>query len=401
MNQFFNRHIMKNFYILLFFLAFSGKLASQIYDPYIDATNANYVLPKSPWGPVGTLGSGTFELGNNGPQSMSYWDTCGTGFGCKLIVQISPNTLYTVFGDAIIGGADPTGTMASKFDWTYDSFDGSLTGVQIADIASGESGTITFPLKHIAISTEVNTSPCNGDPNGNCFGTQVGGIFRGFNGYVVNVLPPSFPPNNNQNVTNDNLGGYEYTLTSLPLENLIFNAKMIADKKVQLNWVTSNELNRKEFEIERYDAGSKSWSYIGKKPAAGIFSAKAEYSYIDPLTGFNAPKAYYRIKSVNLNGTHEFTPVRAVNLSLQNFTLNSYPNPFKNSFALEVNSTKEGPADLKIIDILGRVVHTEKLTINTGLNSKTIRMDNAPDGSYSIQLAFEEVQYVIKTLKVN
>ncbi|MDZ4710383.1 MAG: T9SS type A sorting domain-containing protein [Saprospiraceae bacterium] len=393
---------MKNPVILFLLLIVTIKMSGQmpIYDPFLSASSANFVLPKSPWGPVGTMGTVTFTIGNNGPEAMNKWDSCGGGEGCKLIIQISPNTAYTIIGSDINSGAIPTGTIATKFSWFYDSFDGTLRGTQIATIASGESGTITFPIKHVAISTEASQSPCDGQQN--CYGTQVTGSFRGLNGLVVNLLPPSQPTNNNEPTTNNNLGGYEYTFTRLPLQNLTFQAKPLSDRKVELNWTTLTEQNNREFEVERFDAATKTWSMIGKKEAAGFSTKKSEYVYIDQISELKVSKVYYRLKSIEFNGAFQYTDVRMVSFNgPHGITMNTFPNPFTQAFYLNLNIKEEGPVDIQIFDVLGRQVFKESNIIQKGYSSKLIQLDKVPQGTYSVHVSYDGIQQVLKTLKIN
>lgn len=387
---------MKLPFILFLFLVIWVNVSGQIYDPYV----SNLVLsPSSPWGPVNTVGTATFTLGNGGPQAMSHWNECGSQLGCKLIVQISPNTAYTIIGTDQAIGAIPTGTMAAKFSWAYIPQLG-LQGVQIATINAGESGDITFPIKHIAISTDASTSPCNGEQN--CFGTQVDGVYKGFNGLVVNLLPPGQPANNNELTANNNLGGYEYTLVGLPLNNLTFQAKLLNDRKVELSWTTLNEQNNCEFEVERYDARNKSWNMICKKAAVGFSTKKSEYFYIDQLDELKESKVYYRLKLVEMNGYFHYTDVRMVNIGgAQSITLNIFPTPFTESIHLDLHVKKEGQLEIQIFDVLGKRVLSERKHLAEGFISNLIRLDHVPPGTYSVHVFFNGTPHIFKTLKIN
>lgn len=388
--------------ILFLLLIFSGQVSGQIYDPYLSATSANFVLPKSPWGSTGTMGTVTFTVGNHGPQDMLHWDSCGMGDGCKLIIQISPNTDYTIIGSNTDDGALPTGTIASKFSWNYLFFEGNATlrGTQIATIAAGESGTITFPITHVAVSSQANISPCDGVPN--CYGTQVDGSFRGLNGLVVNILPPSQPANNNEPLANNNLGGYEYSLTSLPLRSLHFQARLLSDRKVELIWTTLSEQNHREFEVERFDALTKAWGMIGKKVAVGFSTKKTEYGYIDQVNELNVSKVYYRLKSVKVNGAFEYSDVRMVSLNRPDgITINTFPNPFTKSFYLNLNVNRDGPVAVQILDVLGRQVFKENNIVPKGITSKLIQLDQVPQGTYSVHVSFDGSEQILKMLKIN
>jgi Secretion system C-terminal sorting domain len=383
--------------IIFIFLAFivCNSVFGQLYDPYI--TNLSFT-PASPYGPVNTTGTATFTVGNNGPTAMLHWTECtGSDESCKLIIRISPNTTYTLLGtDTNINTSPgtPTGTIASKFTWTYDSFDGSLKGVQNATIGISESGTIIVPVIHVKISTVAVTSPCNGTPN--CYGNF------GKNGLVANIEPPIHPTNLNQPSGNDDVGGYVYTNTKLPLEFIDFDAKAIGNKKINLNWKVLNEQNTAQFDVERYDEIAKIWNKIGD--VSGIKSPvkQAAYNFVDDVKEISSTKFYYRIKSIENNGLFYYTPARKVSInSNEVFTITSFPNPFKETFMIEQNSSKEGTVTLHIYDILGRMVYNDKYNLSKGYTSKLIDLNRFAAGTFYIHASFDDKQFILNTVKVS
>ncbi|MBK7373167.1 MAG: hypothetical protein IPJ09_17320 [Saprospiraceae bacterium] len=63
-----------------------------------------------------------------------------------------------------------------------------------------------------------------------------------------------------------------------------------------------NEINTLEFNIERKINGEENWTTIGKKAAAGQSSNEQLYIYDDNIG--SAGKVYYRIKQIDVNGSH-------------------------------------------------------------------------------------------------
>lgn len=95
----------------------------------------------------------------------------------------------------------------------------------------------------------------------------------------------------------------------LPLNLLSFTAVKTADnKKVNLNWETTNEQNVSHFVVER-SADRLSYSGIAAVPARNNTNgASYQWQDINPLSKVN----YYRLKIVDFDSTSKFSPVKMV-----------------------------------------------------------------------------------------
>lgn len=98
-----------------------------------------------------------------------------------------------------------------------------------------------------------------------------------------------------------------YFSTALP-NNTIYFTSTLADKTVQQQWSTNNNLAIRRFELES-SSDSISFVKIAEVPAAGLLSI-GSYSYLHTLT--TEKLVYYRIKQVNLDATVYYSPVRKV-----------------------------------------------------------------------------------------
>lgn len=97
-------------------------------------------------------------------------------------------------------------------------------------------------------------------------------------------------------------------LSPLPLDWLAFTATPFP-RRVELQWVTTNQVNTSHFEIQRSD-NALQFKSIGTLPAAGFASYPISYPFVDknPLNGIS----YYRIKQIDFDGAYSFSDVRAV-----------------------------------------------------------------------------------------
>lgn len=108
-----------------------------------------------------------------------------------------------------------------------------------------------------------------------------------------------------------------------PIKLLFFNATL-EDDHVLLKWATEEEEGFDHFEIERASS-NLNFSAIAEVPGAGYNTTTyQEYSWMDenPLIGHN----YYRLKAVDLDGSHEyFNVVFVATTGKKGFSV--FPNP--------------------------------------------------------------------------
>jgi hypothetical protein len=78
---------------------------------------------------------------------------------------------------------------------------------------------------------------------------------------------------------------------------------------------------------------------------------------------------------------------------------NAYPNPTDGKITLELSLQKDMVTTIEIKDVLGRVVYTEKTTINAGDTKKTIDFGEQNTGAYFLSLSSGSFTKTIKLLK--
>lgn len=111
------------------------------------------------------------------------------------------------------------------------------------------------------------------------------------------------------------------TFNPIPLSLLSFNASYNG-QSVNLSWKTTNELNSKNFVIERSEDG-RNFSAIGTVNANNS-TAENNYSFSDqsPVSG----ASFYRLKIVDLDGKFKYSNIAVINTKLKN-KFSAYPNP--------------------------------------------------------------------------
>ena len=121
---------------------------------------------------------------------------------------------------------------------------------------------------------------------------------------------------------------------------------------IKTNWHTATELNTSHFIIQHSTDGS-SFTDIGTVKAIG--SGANSYSFIDthPADGTN----YYRLESVDKDGSSSYSKVVSVQFTVNSNQLTVYPNPAKEAVTIKGNHI----ASLQLIDNMGRVVKAVSL----------------------------------------
>ncbi|HKI77842.1 MAG TPA: T9SS type A sorting domain-containing protein, partial [Ignavibacteriaceae bacterium] len=184
----------------------------------------------------------------------------------------------------------------------------------------------------------------------------------------------------------------DYTLEKvLPVELTIFNAHLIGNSSVHLNWSTATELNNYGFDIER-SGNNTGWEKIGFVAGHGNSNSPHSYTFNDSPDGgttFN-----YRLKQIDFDGEFKYYDAITINLSELSSAklLQNAPNPFNPSTAIKFYVPTTEDVTIKIYDILGREIKTllDKQT-EAGYhvvywNGNNTRGENVSSGIYLYRL---------------
>ncbi|MEQ8712773.1 MAG: T9SS type A sorting domain-containing protein, partial [Cyclobacteriaceae bacterium] len=208
----------------------------------------------------------------------------------------------------------------------------------------------------------------------------------------------------NVNVSNFSDGGY-FTVgsvdedeTPLPVELLYFVGAQEADH-IQLDWATATEINNDHFEVERSVDG-EIWDVIGMVNGFGTTSTPQNYVHVDinPQIGV----AYYRLRQVDFDGAFEYSSIIQVSYKFEDFDFNVYPNPFEQSFLIDIRGLSANERiPYRIVDLAGAVIHEGQFTADVNgrfRRQATISGTNAK-GVYLFQMLREGQSITYKLIK--
>lgn len=147
---------------------------------------------------------------------------------------------------------------------------------------------------------------------------------------------------------------FPLTTAPLPVTLTQFTAQ-VQGRGVQLSWQTASEVNSDHFVVERSLDG-RTFSPLQTVPAAGNSISPRAYSALDAQAqATGATQLYYRLRSVDHDGSSAYSPVQAVTLAAAG-GLALFPNPIADGATTLVGAG--AGARVQVLDALGRIVIT-------------------------------------------
>ena len=190
-------------------------------------------------------------------------------------------------------------------------------------------------------------------------------------------------------VTNENGCSFINTLelaVALPVELLYFEANTNQYDQVQLAWATANEINNKQFTIEKSSDG-REFLPIKVIPGAGHSQEQLSYNYTDPVPW--PGRNYYRLKQEDFDGTFEYSDLVDIYREPSN-KIQLFPNPVKTVVQLHPGFALPEGTRLELFDNAGRLISSRPIT--PGEISISLDISSLPDGIYFVQLKASQLR---------
>jgi len=190
------------------------------------------------------------------------------------------------------------------------------------------------------------------------------------------------------------------TSKTLPVSLKSFTAAEITSTYTRIDISTANESSAAYVEIERsYDGNS--FTVAGTLKSNG--NAKgSNYSFTDRVEA-GATKVYYRLKLIDNNGSYTYSKVVTVTIGkAETLTVELYPNPVGNT-DLKVNlyAAKDDAIAIRVVDINGKLVASQKVQVTKGLNSFSVaKFNSLGSGIYMVNITSSNSVINKKVIKV-
>ncbi len=164
---------------------------------------------------------------------------------------------------------------------------------------------------------------------------------------------------------------------ALPVTLASFKASPTEGNSVRLDWTTTEEANASHFDIE-HSLNGKEWSKIWEIKAAGAHTALKSYTYIhtNPSLSMN----YYRLRSVDFDGSFSYSAIESIRLKGAAKSLTAYPNPV--SDRLYLNPGK--PGNVRSIQLYNASGIEVKVTPDA--TKESLDVSHLPAGVYLLKV---------------
>jgi Putative Ig domain len=190
--------------------------------------------------------------------------------------------------------------------------------------------------------------------------------------------------------------GVTQTLSiTLPVEITKINATK-EDSKVNISWSTASEKNNSHFNIQR-SKDSYRWGNLGKVIGNDNSIVNRNYEFTDarPLKGIN----YYRLEQVDHNGKINYSTVVSINNGSRLEIVPMVQN--NNQVTIKVYNDRDENGIAQIIDISGRIVATQNISLENGSNLLDFDMSKNVSGTYVVKMITESGEQSQKMMILN
>lgn len=179
-------------------------------------------------------------------------------------------------------------------------------------------------------------------------------------------------------------------------------------QSVLLEWQTTQEEAFSHFEIEvardKESLLKKQFSKIGEVPGKGGNALSTGYSFTD-FCSFATGTSYYRLKMVDratdsAEGSFEYSAIRSVNLDREK-EWKVFPNPAEKKIFVEFEEVAGKLLKLSISDVEGRVVLTDHVLADGGVQKKEIDLSArvVTPGIYLLKIVSDDRERVFKMIR--
>jgi hypothetical protein len=317
----------------------------------------------APFTPSATV---TFNTGLEGFTSTDFSASANkissTGFSTSTTKQLTTATFLQAPGPGTISwGFDLTGA-AGVTSYTVVGlyFTGTIQTVAICSGGPIVNGTLTF------------SAPAPLSIQGQSFQLRITFTINGSGG---------------QNITLDNFtSSAQLSSIVLPVGFSGLDATTV-NNSISLKWAVGTENNVTGYEIQKSIDGHE-YSNIGFVNATG----QSSYSFVDTRT---STTAYYRIKSVDVNGRYTYSPIATVKEGKSMIQLKAFPSPFTKNVSVQ-HATAGAGSLITISSEDGRLIKSIAPIIGT--QQTQIDLSTAKAGLYLIR--FNNNNGTTETLKV-
>lgn len=172
------------------------------------------------------------------------------------------------------------------------------------------------------------------------------------------------------------------TVSAFPVKLIDFTAKLNANK-VDVDWITAEELNTDRFNVQR-SVNGKYFETIGVVKAAGNSSAQQLYTYTDNNLDQRIGRYFYRLEMVDKDASKNYSQIRTVTLNTKVPSVAIVPNPVRNKAEVQLANIT-GNIVLQVSNLCGQIVLKQNRYVLPG-ELMEITVSDLPAGVYVLSV---------------
>jgi len=196
------------------------------------------------------------------------------------------------------------------------------------------------------------------------------------------------------------LAVYDSSDIVLPLDKIELTGANINNKTNKLLFKVYNPSFIKQYEIQRSTTGNN-FSTISVIALNTNNQHQTDFDYVDQSLITNSN--FYRIKVVNIDGSVQYSNLIKIASKIKDFDITMPTSVISNNqVSLLIQSKNKGNAQFFVVDVIGRVMQSDKFVYQKGTQQNTINLNaNLPKGIYFLKLIAENIPtpFVFKMIK--
>jgi hypothetical protein len=184
-----------------------------------------------------------------------------------------------------------------------------------------------------------------------------------------------------RSATTPDIGADEFTYV-MPVTLVYFNGTKQENKNL-LNWMSNCTGAFAVFSIERSSDGRDFKSQYQFSATADRCARPFDYTDAAPLPGTN----YYRLKMTDADGKSSYSWIVAIINKERGIAITAMkPSVVERTTTVSIVSGGESRADMRIVDMGGRIIYTRSINLTAGNNAISVELSAFAPGVYQLIL---------------
>jgi chondroitin-sulfate-ABC endolyase/exolyase len=196
----------------------------------------------------------------------------------------------------------------------------------------------------------------------------------------------------------DGMSGSIILQKATPVKVLTFGGDY-QNTGLKLNWASAEGKSVNHFVIFSSTDGAN-FKEIIHVPAKGNATDLLKYIYTDKNFDATVSTMYYKIQSINTDGTISSEKVIEVKIPLNGNKVSFYPNPVNSFINVSLNADKQEIGIIQIYSLNGIMIYKREVAVKPGFNLFPIVLESLNTGEYIIRFTTGAVNSTQKFIKL-